>query len=65
MTTLTCDHCDSEIDVAEDPKCLFYEPSGATQVMCVGCRERAYDEQVFEHWAPNRIKPETGKRDNE
>jgi len=54
--TLTCEHCDSEIDVEKDPKCVSYDPSGATDVMCAECRARAYDEQVSEHWAPNMIK---------
>ena len=43
MTTLTCEHCESEIDVAADPGCVVYDPSGATDVMCENCRERAYD----------------------
>ena len=41
--TLTCEHCDSEIDVALDPKCVVYDPSGATDVICAECRKRSYD----------------------
>jgi hypothetical protein len=37
--TLTCDHCDSEIDVEKDPRCVVYDPSGATDVICEACRE--------------------------
>jgi hypothetical protein len=40
---ITCDHCDSEIDVAKDPCCVVYDPSGATDVICEACREHAYD----------------------
>jgi hypothetical protein len=40
---LTCDTCESEIDIANDPRCVVYDPSGATDVMCEVCRERAYD----------------------
>jgi len=43
MTTITCDHCESEIDVEKDPRCVIYEPSGHTEVWCEACRERAYD----------------------
>jgi len=43
MTTLTCDHCESEIDVKKDPKCVVYDPSGATDVICESCRERAWE----------------------
>jgi hypothetical protein len=38
MTTLTCEHCESEIDVAKDPRCVVYDPSGATSVVCKACR---------------------------
>ena len=38
MTTLTCDHCESEIDVAKDPRCVVYDPSGSTEVICEACR---------------------------
>ncbi len=41
-TTLTCEHCESEIDVAMDPRCVVYDPSGATHVSCKGCREGTY-----------------------
>jgi fermentation-respiration switch protein FrsA (DUF1100 family) len=41
--TLTCDTCESEIDVATDPRCVVYDPSGATDVICEACRERAWD----------------------
>jgi hypothetical protein len=41
--TLTCEHCDSEIDAAKDPRCVVYDPSGSTDVICEGCRERAFD----------------------
>jgi hypothetical protein len=40
MITLTCEHCESEIDVALDPRCVVYDPSGSTDVICEGCRER-------------------------
>ena len=39
MTTLTCEHCKSEIDVANDPRCVVYDPSGHTDVICAECRE--------------------------
>ena len=42
MTTLTCEHCESEIDIAKDPRCVVYDPSGATDVICEACRELAY-----------------------
>lgn len=41
--TLTCDHCESEIDVEKDPRCVVYDPSGATDVICEACRERAWE----------------------
>ena len=40
--TLTCDTCESEIDVAKDPRCVVYDPSGATDVKCAECRERSF-----------------------
>ena len=43
LTTLTCDHCESEIEVEKDPRCVVYDPSGATDVICEACRERAWD----------------------
>ena len=46
--TLTCDTCDSEIDTAKDPRCVMYDPSGATDhVICEGCRRAAYDRWVL------------------
>lgn len=41
MTAITCEHCESEIDVASDPRCVVYDPSGATDVICEICRELA------------------------
>jgi hypothetical protein len=41
--TLTCDHCESEIDTALDPRCVVYDPSGSTDVICEGCRKAAFD----------------------
>ncbi len=41
--TLTCEHCESEIDIAKDPGCVIYDPSGATDVVCEKCKRRAYD----------------------
>ena len=55
MTTLTCDHCESEIDVAKDPKCVVYDPSGATDVSCAECRERIYY-RGLESWSRYQIK---------
>jgi len=43
MTNITCDHCESEVDIANDKNCVIYDPSGITAVMCEACRERAYD----------------------
>jgi len=40
MTTITCEHCDSEIDVAKDPKCI---QDGGLDVICADCRKRAHD----------------------
>jgi hypothetical protein len=41
--TLTCDYCESEIDVAKDPRCVVYSPSsGATAVICAECQERSF-----------------------
>ena len=50
--TLTCDHCESEIGVANDPRCVVYDPSGATDVICEACRKRAYrrKERSLENW---------------
>jgi hypothetical protein len=45
MTTLTCDDCESEIDVAKDPRCLVVSVTGHTDVMCEACRERAWLER--------------------
>jgi len=56
MTLITCQHCDSEIDVADDPRCVAYDPSGATDVMCAECRLRAFNlgqERSFEGWPPS------------
>jgi len=39
MTTLTCEHCESEIDVAKDPRCI---QQGGMDVMCERCRDLAY-----------------------
>lgn len=39
---ITCEHCEAEIDVAKDPRCVVYDPSGSTDVICEACRERAY-----------------------
>ena len=50
MTTLTCDHCESEIDVEIDPKCAMYW-NGSTDVMCAECRERAYQK-----WQESRLE---------
>jgi hypothetical protein len=38
--TLTCEHCESEIDVFMDPHCVVYDPSGATGVICADCRAK-------------------------
>lgn len=43
MTTLTCDHCDSEIDIATDKNCVVYDPSGITAVICENCRMCAWE----------------------
>jgi hypothetical protein len=40
--TLTCEHCESEIDVAKDPRAVVYDPSGATDIYCADCRERDF-----------------------
>jgi hypothetical protein len=42
--TLTCDHCESEIDFAKDPRCVVYDPSGATDVICDSCRQIAWEQ---------------------
>jgi hypothetical protein len=43
--TLTCDHCESEIDVAKDPHCVQYSPSsGCTEVICDYCRQIAWEQ---------------------
>lgn len=34
--TLTCEHCDSEIDVAKDPRCI---QRGGMDVICAACRD--------------------------
>jgi hypothetical protein len=49
MTTVTCDHCDSEIDTAKDPNCVIYNPSGATDVYCAECRD-AWLGRSIEQW---------------
>jgi hypothetical protein len=57
--TLNCDHCESEIDVALDPRCVVYDPSGATDVICENCREGAYLrwlENVMDGGAPSLIE---------
>jgi hypothetical protein len=41
---ITCEHCDSEIDVAQDPRCVVYDPSGATDVMCKKCKELMWEQ---------------------
>lgn len=41
---ITCDHCDSEIDIAKDRRCVLWSYAGGrTEVMCESCRERAFD----------------------
>lgn len=42
MITITCQHCSTEIDPAQDPACVVYDPSGATDVICYECRKLAY-----------------------
>ena len=54
MTALTCEHCESEIDFAKDPRCVIYDPSGATDVMCEACRERAHNEKMLEAYPIKR-----------
>jgi hypothetical protein len=52
MTTITCEHCDSEIDVAADPGCI---QDGGMDVICKDCRERAWDswrQWSREGWSP-------------
>lgn len=39
-TTITCEHCERDIDVATDPHCV---QSMGQDVICEACRERAYD----------------------
>ena len=56
MTTLTCEHCESEIDVAKDPKCVVYDPSGATDVICEGCRAYAWEATMLGLQHDYRIK---------
>lgn len=53
MTTLTCDTCESEIDVAKDPRCVVYDPSGSTDVICESCRDLISQRWPF---AVHRIK---------
>ncbi len=48
--TLTCDHCDFEIDVNADPRCVVYDPSGATDVICEACRKF-----IFERWQESAL----------
>ena len=58
MTTLTCEHCDSEIDVKKDPKCVVYDPSGATDVKCERCRELAWKqwrERTLAEWSASEV----------
>ena len=53
--TLTCEHSDSEIDIAKDPKFVVYDPSGATDVMCESCRKCAWERWLAsdqESWPP-------------
>jgi hypothetical protein len=42
VTLIACEHCSAEIDVAKDPRCVVYDPSGSTDVICEGCRYRAW-----------------------
>ena len=41
--TLTCENCESEIDVAKDPRCVMASVTGHANVMCESCRQLAYD----------------------
>jgi hypothetical protein len=55
MKTLTCEHCESEIDVAKDPRCVVYDPSGGTDVKCAECRKREWERWQAsdqESWEP-------------
>jgi hypothetical protein len=47
---LTCEHCESEIDPAKDPRCVVYDPSGATDVICEVCRERLWGRWAAEQF---------------
>jgi hypothetical protein len=51
VTLITCQHCDADIDVAKDPRCVVYDPSGSTDVICEGCREQQRARAV--DWPPN------------
>ena len=57
MTTLTCEHCESEIDVEKDPGCI---QDGGLDVMCESCRELAYQRWLmnvlWEQHESHRIK---------
>jgi len=48
MTTITCEHCESEIDIEQDPHCI---QDGGMDVMCAGCRE-----QAWERWRQDTLK---------
>ena len=56
MTTLTCEHCESEIDVAKDPNCVVYGPSGSTEVNCESCRDFIYEQWKMRGREAYRIK---------
>ena len=38
--TLTCEHCDSEIDVAKEPHCV---QRGGMGIICEACRQMAWE----------------------
>jgi hypothetical protein len=59
---ITCQHCESDIDVAKDPRCVVYDPSGATDVICEGCRERAYDRWVLQAGVGDLNSPKATQR---
>jgi hypothetical protein len=40
MPTLTCEHCEADIIVSDDPRCI---QQGGMDVICEACRECAYD----------------------
>ena len=43
--TLTCEHCESEIDVAKDPHCI---QNGGMDVICAACRQREYEKWLID-----------------